>query len=75
MKMIVASTYRRFLTWCMDNDVNPRDPQFRFVTNSSKLRGLGSDVEIICVGDWTARPDWLEIHRYIQYLRASGRVK
>lgn len=75
MKMIVASTYRRFLMWCMDSDENPQDSQIRFVSDVSKLRGLGPDTEVLCVGDWTDRPDWIEICDYVQYLRATGRVK
>lgn len=75
MKMIVAATHRRFLDWCRDNDVNPRDVRVRFVSDASKLRGLGPDTEIVCVGAWTDRADWREIYDVLQYLRATGRAK
>lgn len=60
--------------WCLDNDVNPRDPQVRFVTNASKLRGLGNGVEVICLEGWTDRSDWWEIYTILQVLRAAGRA-
>ncbi len=68
---VVAGTYAQFRAWCLDNDVNPRDPQYVWVGDIQKIRGVVRGRVVYSYG-CTDLWDWPDIeHRVETVIRPS----
>lgn len=48
--VVLAGSLPQFRNWCRENEVNPRDQNVLYVTESHQLRGLGRPVEVVVYG-------------------------
>jgi hypothetical protein len=67
VKFIVAQNYQRYYWWCREQNppLNPRGPEVKYVKDINTLRGVAVGFDYLCIGDWTSRPDWRDIHHVL----------
>ena len=72
--VIVCDNYQRFRIWCLDQNINPRNPNYVYVGPHNyeirKLQGLDR-FRLIILEESEIHPD---VDRYIQHLRTLGRI-
>jgi len=55
IKIIITKNYNQFLSWCHENNVNPKDKFVRYVNKEEHLKGL-HNCEIIYYGEYWLSP-------------------
>jgi len=55
LKIIITKNYDQFLSYCRENNINPKDKFVRYVNREEQIRGL-RNCEIIYYGEYWKNP-------------------
>lgn len=53
--LVFALNHRRFLDWCRQHNINARNPQIVYVSDSDRMRGW-RDYDVVLLDDYARNP-------------------